>query len=174
MAVFRHGRLRLYLLRLLDDGPKHGYELIRLLESRFHGRYAPSAGTVYPRLARLATEGRVTQAVDGGRKVYALTEAGRAELRDRRRELAALESDIVAYVREQAGRQPADPPAEPRTRLGHLDAAGALEGCLADFTTAVRGVLRDARRGGAEPGTVVKALETSLDGAVHTLRRLLS
>ena len=43
--VFAHGRLRLYLLKLLDDGPKHGYELIRLLEDRFHGHYAPSAGT---------------------------------------------------------------------------------------------------------------------------------
>ena len=41
-AVFSHGRLRLYLLKLLDDGPKHGYELIRLLEDRFLGLYAPS------------------------------------------------------------------------------------------------------------------------------------
>ena len=49
-TVFSHGRLRLYLLKLLDDGPKHGYELIRLLEDRFLGLYAPSAGTVYPRL----------------------------------------------------------------------------------------------------------------------------
>ncbi|MEK8109474.1 helix-turn-helix transcriptional regulator [Micromonospora sp. M12] len=47
-AVFSHGRLRLYLLKLLDDGPKHGYELIRLLEDRFLGLYAPSAGTIYP------------------------------------------------------------------------------------------------------------------------------
>ena len=52
-AVFSHGRLRLYLLKLLDDGPKHGYELIRLLEDRFHGHYAPSAGTIYPRLQRM-------------------------------------------------------------------------------------------------------------------------
>src|SRR5262249_45823967 len=44
-AVFSHGRLRLYLLKLLSEGPKHGYELIRLLENRFLGLYAPSAGT---------------------------------------------------------------------------------------------------------------------------------
>ncbi len=56
-AVFSHGRLRLYLLRLLEEGPKHGYELIRLLENRFHGLYAPSAGTIYPRLARMEADG---------------------------------------------------------------------------------------------------------------------
>ncbi len=93
-AVFSHGRLRLYLLRLLDDGPKHGYELIRSLENRFHGLYAPSAGTIYPRLARLEVDGLVTHTAAGGRKVYEITDAGRAELAARAGELAALESEI--------------------------------------------------------------------------------
>ena len=44
--VFAHGRLRLYLLKLLDEAPRHGYEVIRLLEERFQGLYAPSAGTL--------------------------------------------------------------------------------------------------------------------------------
>lgn len=99
-AVFSHGRLRLYLLRLLDDGPKHGYELIRLLEDRFLGLYAPSAGTIYPRLQRLEAEGLVTHTAAGGRKTYEITEAGRAELRQRADELAALESDIAASVED--------------------------------------------------------------------------
>jgi DNA-binding PadR family transcriptional regulator len=93
-AVFSHGRLRLYLLRLLADGPRHGYELIRLLENRFHGLYAPSAGTIYPRLARLEADGLVTHTAAGGRKVYEITDAGRAELAARAEELAALESEI--------------------------------------------------------------------------------
>jgi DNA-binding PadR family transcriptional regulator len=97
-TVFSHGRLRLYLLKLLDDGPKHGYELIRLLEDRFLGLYAPSAGTIYPRLQRLEAEGRVTHTAAGGRKVYDITEAGRAELRQRAAELATLESDISSSV----------------------------------------------------------------------------
>lgn len=97
-TVFSHGRLRLYLLKLLDDGPKHGYELIRLLEDRFLGLYAPSAGTIYPRLQRLEAEGRVTHTAAGGRKVYDITEAGRAELRQRAGELATLESDISSSV----------------------------------------------------------------------------
>ena len=64
-AVFRHGALRLYLLRLLDEHPRHGYEVISLLEDRFLGLYAPSAGTVYPRLAKLETEGLVELIVIG-------------------------------------------------------------------------------------------------------------
>jgi hypothetical protein len=48
--VFGHGHLRLYLLSLLDESPKHGYELIQALEDRFGGTYVPSAGTIYPRL----------------------------------------------------------------------------------------------------------------------------
>ena len=93
-AVFSHGRLRLYLLRLLADGPKHGYELIRSLENRFHGLYAPSAGTIYPRLARLEADGLVTHTAVGGRKVYDITSVGRAELTARADELATLESEI--------------------------------------------------------------------------------
>ncbi|MBM7490637.1 DNA-binding PadR family transcriptional regulator [Micromonospora luteifusca] len=97
-AVFSHGRLRLYLLKLLDDGPKHGYELIRLLEDRFLGLYAPSAGTIYPRLQRLEAEGLVSHTAAGGRKTYDITDAGRAELRQRAGELTALEADIAASV----------------------------------------------------------------------------
>jgi DNA-binding PadR family transcriptional regulator len=105
--VFRHGRLRLYLLRLLDEEPRHGYEVIRLLRDRFMGVYAPSPGTIYPRLARLEEEGLVTHDEENGRKVYRITEAGREELRSRGDELDELEeelsasvSDIVREVRE--------------------------------------------------------------------------
>jgi DNA-binding PadR family transcriptional regulator len=101
-AVFSHGRLRLYLLRLLDEGPKHGYELIRLLENRFHGLYAPSAGTIYPRLARMEADGLISHTAAGGRKVYDITDAGRAELAARADELARLEADIGASVADLA------------------------------------------------------------------------
>ncbi|WP_326699775.1 helix-turn-helix transcriptional regulator [Streptomyces sp. NBC_01754] len=100
--VFAHGRLRLYLLKLLDEAPRHGYEVIRLLEERFHGLYAPSAGTVYPRLAKLEAEGLVTHATEGGRKVYSITDAGRTELAGRSGELADLELEIHESVSELA------------------------------------------------------------------------
>ena len=157
MAVFSHGRLRLYLLKLLDDGPKHGYELIRLLENRFHGHYAPSAGTIYPRLARLEAEGQVTHTVDRGRKIYALTDAGRAELRDRQRELAALEADIRASVRDLAGdpvhrvRRRADTQAGrdlKRAELRRADSGGPVPGGRVRAGAAAAGPGRGRRAGG--------------------------
>ena len=98
--VFRHGRLRLYLLRLLDEEPRHGYEVIRLLRDRFMGVYAPSPGTIYPRLARLEEEGLVTHDEENGRKVYRITEAGREELRKRGSELDELEQELSASVND--------------------------------------------------------------------------
>ncbi|MFI2226050.1 PadR family transcriptional regulator [Streptomyces fradiae] len=106
--VFAHGRLRLYLLKLLDEAPRHGYEVIRLLEERFQGLYAPSAGTVYPRLAKLEAEGLVRHTSEGGRKVYSITDAGRAELAGRRGELADLEQEIRDSVSELAAEIRAD------------------------------------------------------------------
>ena len=64
-AVFAHGHLRLYLLSLLAERSMHGYELIQALSDRFGGTYVPSAGTIYPRLAKLEEEGLVTKEADG-------------------------------------------------------------------------------------------------------------
>ncbi|KAB2343323.1 PadR family transcriptional regulator [Actinomadura rudentiformis] len=100
--VFGHGRLRLYLLKLLEESPRHGYEVIRLLQDRFLGVYSPSPGTIYPRLARLEAEGLVSHEVIKGKKVYTLTDKGRAELERRMDELAELEEEITASAQEFA------------------------------------------------------------------------
>jgi DNA-binding PadR family transcriptional regulator len=100
--VFGHGRLRLYLLKLLDESPRHGYDVIRELEDRFMGLYSPSAGTVYPRLARLESEGLVTHTTEEGRKVYRITDAGKAELEARQGDLDDLEAEISGSVRDLA------------------------------------------------------------------------
>lgn len=100
--VFGHGRLRLYLLKLLDESPRHGYEVIRLLQDRFLGVYSPSPGTIYPRLARLEEEGLVTHEVIDGKKVFSITDKGREELNARLDELADLEQEISASVRDIA------------------------------------------------------------------------
>ena len=81
MSVFGHGQMRLYLLALLREGPRHGYDVIRDLEQRFSGLYSPSAGTVYPRLAKLEEEGLVERTDEGRKALYRLTDAGRAEIR---------------------------------------------------------------------------------------------
>jgi DNA-binding PadR family transcriptional regulator len=100
--VFRHGRLRLYLLKLLDESPRHGYEVIRLLQDRFMGVYSPSPGTIYPRLARLEEEGLVTHDEVEGKKVYRITDKGREELHARLDDIAELEEEITASVRDIA------------------------------------------------------------------------
>ncbi|OIJ86024.1 PadR family transcriptional regulator [Streptomyces colonosanans] len=133
--VFAHGRLRLYLLKLLDEAPRHGYEVIRLLEERFQGLYAPSAGTVYPRLAKLEAEGLVTHTTEGGRKVYAITDAGRAELADRSGELADLELEIRESVAELAAEIRAD-----------------VRGAAGDLRREMRAAATEARRGTKEHG----------------------
>lgn len=101
-AVFGHGHLRLYLLFVLDERPMHGYEIIQALKDRFGGTYVPSAGTIYPRLAKLEAEGLVTKESDGRKTVYALTDAGRIELNDRRDELDDIENGIGDSVRRLA------------------------------------------------------------------------
>lgn len=133
--VFAHGRLRLYLLKLLDEAPRHGYEVIRLLEERFQGLYAPSAGTVYPRLAKLEAEGLVTHTTEGGRKVYAITDAGRAELADRSGELADLELEIGESVAELAAEIQAD-----------------VRGAAGDLRREMRAAASEARQGTGAKG----------------------
>lgn len=100
--VFAHGNLRLYLLALLEERPRHGYELIQALSERFGGTYSPSAGTIYPRLSKLEEEGLVTKSTDGRKTVYEITAAGSAELDSRRHELDAIEDDLTDSVRRLA------------------------------------------------------------------------
>ena len=100
--VFAHGNLRLYLLALLEEQPRHGYELIQALSDRFGGTYSPSAGTIYPRLAKLEEEGLVTKTADGRKTVYEITAAGRAEVDSRRNDLDAIEDDLTDSVRRLA------------------------------------------------------------------------
>jgi len=102
MAVFAHGQMRLYLLALLNDGPRHGYEVIQSLEERFNGLYSPSAGTVYPRLAKLEEEGLVERIEDGRKGTYRITDEGRREVAAREFDLADLQQDLDHSVRELA------------------------------------------------------------------------
>lgn len=82
---FEHGDLRTVVLALIEDQPRHGYELIKELEERTGGAYRPSPGVVYPTLSLLEDEGLIRQAGgETGRKLFEVTDAGRAELdRDR-------------------------------------------------------------------------------------------
>jgi DNA-binding PadR family transcriptional regulator len=152
-AVFSHGRLRLYLLKSLAEGPRHGYELIRLLSDRFRGRYAPSAGTIYPRLQAMEAAGLVTHIAAGGRKIYEITDAGRAELIVRVVELRNLEAEVEASV--------ADLMQDPGQ-------AAEVERRAAQLMWEVRRVAHTSR---ASRHTV-RAMLMVLDGALDQVRRL--
>lgn len=160
--VFAHGQLRLYLLALLNEGPRHGYEVIQDLEHRFNGLYSPSAGTVYPRLAKLEEEGLVQRSDEGRKAIYRITEAGREEVRARRDDLSSLESDLDLSVRELAE--------QVRSRV---------RGQTKDLRAELRAAAQEARRtatpvGGPEPwqgwkGSDPKAIR-DLEEAVAELR----
>ena len=77
---FSPGELRLALLSLLEERPKHGYELMKNLEARSGGAYRASAGSVYPTLQQLEDEGFVSCETVDGKRVYSLTDEARAEL----------------------------------------------------------------------------------------------
>lgn len=82
---FEQGELKYVILQLLDEKPRHGYEVIKELEERAGGAYAPSAGTVYPTLQLLEDLGYASVATEeGGKKIYSITEDGRRHLAERR------------------------------------------------------------------------------------------
>lgn len=84
----RRGDIKYVLLELLAEQPRHGYELIKELESRYAGFYRPSPGSVYPTLQMLEEEGHLTSEVIDGKRVYSVTDSGRELLQGRRPEPA--------------------------------------------------------------------------------------
>jgi DNA-binding PadR family transcriptional regulator len=72
--------LQLLILKLLDEKPRYGYEIIKELDERSKGFYAPSPGMVYPALTYLEEIGHATMAADGARKLYSITESGKEHL----------------------------------------------------------------------------------------------
>ena len=83
--MFEQGDLKYVILQLLQEKPRHGYEIIKELEDRFGGVYSPSAGTVYPTLSLLEDLGYASVTLEeGGKKVYAITEAGKKYLEENR------------------------------------------------------------------------------------------
>jgi len=85
--MFEKGDLKYVILDLLEDEPSHGYEIIRKLEERSRGFYSPSPGSVYPTLQLLEDMGYVSATQRDGKKVYAITDAGRKFLEENQRSI---------------------------------------------------------------------------------------
>lgn len=197
--VFSHGDLRLYLLNLLDESPRHGYDLMQALADRTGGTYTPSAGTIYPRLAKLEEEGLVTKSVDGRKTVYEITDAGRAEVANRsgdlegiqagladsirliadevrgsvRDAMRSLRADLAAASREEREQAQTTPVDDPRVRsreqLSRADAA------INEFRGRMRSELRShVARGGELTASGVDDIETALrqasEAVAHAMR----
>lgn len=77
---FDHGELKLVILALIAEKPRHGYEIIKAIEEQFGGSYTPSPGVVYPTLTMLEELGFATVTEASGKKSYTVTEEGRAYL----------------------------------------------------------------------------------------------
>ncbi|WP_298863126.1 PadR family transcriptional regulator [uncultured Microbacterium sp.] len=202
-AVFSHGDLRLYLLSLLNEAPQHGYGIIQALTDRTGGTYTPSAGTIYPRLAKLEEEGLVTKTVEGRTTIYAITDAGRAELDARTEDLEGIEqglsdsvrliaSEVRHSVQEAMRSLRADlataAQEERRAAKTRLRSDGMsdervtsrenlqrADAAINAFRAQVRTDLRThVARGSVLPAAVVTDLERALDDAAHAVTRALS
>ena len=89
--MFESGELRLVLLKLIADEPRHGYDLIRAIEELTDGEYAPSPGVVYPTLTLLQDMGLIEEATgEGSRKPFQTTAEGKAHLEEKSDEIEAL------------------------------------------------------------------------------------
>ncbi|MGH7636525.1 MAG: PadR family transcriptional regulator [Gemmatimonadaceae bacterium] len=97
--LFEQGDLKYVILRMLEQKPRHGYEIIKELEDRFGGAYTPSPGTVYPTLTMLEDLGYAQVAADGGgRKVYSITPEGRTYLAAHAETVDSIFDRIARFV----------------------------------------------------------------------------
>lgn len=101
--MFEGGELRLVLLLLIESEPRHGYDLIREIETRTGGVYSPSPGIVYPTLTYLEEAGYVTAATEGSKKLYTITDEGRAYL-DSHGDLIKIVLDRLTALGERVNR----------------------------------------------------------------------
>jgi len=198
--VFSHGDLRLYLLSLLDEGPRHGYDIMQALADRTGGTYTPSAGTIYPRLSKLEEEGLVTKRVDGRKTVYEITAAGRAEVAARvgdlegiqadladsvrliadevrgnvREAMKSLRADLAAAARADRETPPSPEPAPDDSRSQAREQLRRADVLVAEFRAQIRADLRThVARGGEVAASLVDDLAAALDAAAREVTRQL-
>lgn len=100
---FDHGGLRLIVLALIAEQPRHGYEIIREIEERSGGAYAPSPGVIYPTLTLLEETGQIEEVpAEGAKKRFAATDAGRAAVEENR---AVIDAMFARFQEAGAGRR---------------------------------------------------------------------
>ena len=145
--MFEQGDLKYVILQLLAEKPRHGYEIIKELEERFGGSYAPSAGTVYPTLSLLEDLGYASVTTeDGGKKVYSITDEGRKYLEENK---GAVE-DIFERISKIGSSFLSDAMMEVNRAFGKVAratyATAPWHTSDKEFTLKLREILEDAAR----------------------------
>jgi len=150
--MFDQTSLRMILLTLLAEEPRHGYDLIREIEARSGGVYAPSPGVVYPTLTLIADMGHaVEQPQEGGKKLYAITQEGRAWL-ESEAESVAVALDRLKSLAAQA----------------RSASSGPVRRAVANLVMAAR---ERVHREGADDETAL-SIAAIIDEAVQKIERL--
>jgi DNA-binding PadR family transcriptional regulator len=150
--MFDGGELRLVLLKLIAEQERHGYDLIRAIEERTGGAYAPSPGVVYPTLTLLDDMGLIeAQQAEGSKKLFGITEAGTTHLAERAEEVAAIFArlDAVGAERNRGDARPV------RRAMGNL-----------------RQVLQDRIMGQELSPDQLHAIADAIDEAARKVERL--
>jgi DNA-binding PadR family transcriptional regulator len=149
--MFDAGELRLVILALVAEKPRHGYEIIKELGERVGGDYSPSPGVVYPTLTMLEEMGYASASQDqAGRKLYALTPEGEKTLADNKAQVDAIFE-----------------------RFGDRDEAGARGmGSVVRAMMNLRAATRLRLRGQAATPEQIQAIVDALDTAAKTIERI--
>jgi DNA-binding PadR family transcriptional regulator len=147
--MLAQGDLRLIALALIAQEPRHGYEIIKLVEDKTADWYSPSPGIVYPTLTYLEEAGYVTVSSEGSKKLYTITDDGRAYLAGQRDVADAILKRLAA-VGERMARM--------RRRLGDDDESlpRSISGAFQDLSEAVRALLREDREA---KGRIIDAID---------------
>lgn len=148
---FEQGQLRLVLLALIAEAPRHGYEIIKAIEERLGGGYSPSPGVIYPTLTLISELGYATVSeTEGGRKLYTITEEGRGHLAENQAMVDAVMARMARASENSGGRSP------------------QIVRAIENMKTALR--LRLAR--GPLSEAEAQAIAEALDAAARTIERV--
>jgi len=101
--MFDSGALRLVVLGLIAEEPRHGYDIIKALESQFHGAYSPSPGAIYPMLQMMEEADLVVSQATGNKRLYTITEAGRAYLKENKADLDRINEQLEEVSGDMQG-----------------------------------------------------------------------
>jgi DNA-binding PadR family transcriptional regulator len=157
--MLAQGDIRLIALALIAEQPRHGYEIIKVLEEKTSGWYSPSPGMVYPTLTFLEEAGYVTAQADGAKKLFTITDEGRAYLEENKAFVDAVMERFAAIGARIAQRRERE--AEERDED---DIPRSIRGAFMDLREAVRDALR------ASPDAKSKIVD-ALDRAAQELKK---